>query len=267
MALHLGRFVGGALRPGHVEGQGPPTGRAALPGPGHRLLGHPVRHRLRPLAYPDRGHPGPRVGRAGPHGAAAPRHLGGQLALPHLRTPKPRDERPEHQPVAAGPDLVRRLVAQRPPRPSGVGPSRCPAGPARPLGLAHQALRAPGTGLPGAVARPGHRTVNLSDQPAPARVPSAVASRLRWLNPVTSASVWPPSISTPASTGGGAPSTWWPPAGRSTPTCSCSRSAGRRTRGPERPRRWVRHWATTSSSTSSPGAGGAGPTRGPTTVG
>src|SRR5665213_487151 len=107
-----------------------------------------------PHRYGSRG-TAPLKGRAGPHGPAPPRDLVGQLALPHLRAPQRWHVRPQHQPVAPGRPVARRQLAQRAPRPPGVGPTRRAPRHGRPVGLDDPPLRAVGLGVPGPLAGSG----------------------------------------------------------------------------------------------------------------
>ena len=73
------------------------------------------------------------VGRARPHDAPAPRHVERELDLPHVRQAARRREGPQHQLRPAGDPVVRRVVAQLPPRASRVRPPRRPPSPDRPV--------------------------------------------------------------------------------------------------------------------------------------
>ena len=98
MALRLGRVERRPLCARHAARPRPATHRPALPGPGRGVGGDPLRHRLPPVGHPGRGPHRAAVGGPRPDGAAPPRHLVGQFAVPHLR-PAVGRERPTGAPT------------------------------------------------------------------------------------------------------------------------------------------------------------------------
>ena len=82
----------------------------------------PARDGARRLGH--HGADGDAVGRAGPRVPAPPRDLLDQLAVPLLRAPALRHRRRVAQPAVARAAVVRRVVAQQPPRVPDVGAPR-----------------------------------------------------------------------------------------------------------------------------------------------
>src|SRR3954465_4031260 len=101
----IGFILGGTLMAG---GEAPASGGGGPPGRRRHAHG---------------GRDGPGLGRTDPHGRPAPRHVLDQLAVPRLRAARLRDRRRVAQPGLAGAAVVRRGLAQQPPRlPDVFGP-------------------------------------------------------------------------------------------------------------------------------------------------
>src|SRR5690242_9628853 len=87
--------------------------------------------------------------------AVAPRHVERELDLSHVREAAGDAEGLQHQLCASRGVVLRRVVAQLPPRAPGVSAPRGPAPPDRSLGRAHLVVRTSRLGNPCAMADPG----------------------------------------------------------------------------------------------------------------
>ncbi len=114
----------------------------------------PVLHRVGIVGNPVRCAQRPAVGGPRQDGGPSSRHVERQFGLSPVGTNAVRNSRPEHQREGAVPRLVRRELAQLPPRRALLGPPWRPAPPARPVGPIDLALRKTWMGDECAVARP-----------------------------------------------------------------------------------------------------------------